>query len=245
MAALPSNTNIPQGYHLALPQDKQNNSALFINDLWVKPGADSLRLDLPKKARTPIVVNEGSQPLPMETEVQSSVLDQQIQRREKGLQQQAIAGSALPGLSAPAGQVPTGDATSAVWQAIGSGLSGAAGGAFVGAKAGSIFGLPGAAGGAAIGGLAGLVVGGITAYTGLRAKRQARRDANRQAKKIMDMQRKALAQQRADVNEQLRYNRRINALQSKWDAMESARGHLNELIAGNHKLKSIFLKMGR
>lgn len=122
----------------------------------------------------------------------------------------------------------------AVLQTISAGLGGAAGGAIAG-------GVPGAI----VGGVAGVITGGINAYLNLKSSRKARREQNRERARIEEKNRKALAQQRADVNEQMRYNRRINALNSRWEAMEKVREQFNTSVVQNENLRNLFISQAR
>lgn len=231
---------VPKGYRVALPEEQRPGEAVYLNDLFVKP-LDTQRLKVPKKK--PPIVDFSSSPAPLETETKSSLdaKEDSLAKREKALKQQGSVASVMPGLTASSQQVPTTDATSAVWQAVGSGISGAAGGALIGSSVGGVGAVPGAV----IGGISGLVMGTISAYTNLKAARQQRRAANKQARKIMEMQRKAQAQQRRDINEHIRYNRRINALQSRWDAVDSAREMVNKRVVQNQKLRDALINTAR
>lgn len=170
-------------------------------------------------------------------------------------QSQKFLSYAMPvqsGLNAGSAVTATPNAADATLQAAGAGLSGAAGGAMTGAMIGAAGGPIGAAGGAAIGGLVGLVTGGIQAYTGLRAARDEARRAERVARDIQarqdarDAQARADAEQaRADGQENMRYNRRMAALQSNWSAVQEAGRRMNEIMSEDESLKQLFITSGR
>jgi hypothetical protein len=147
-------------------------------------------------------------------------------------------GNAALGGAAAGGQInATPNGSDAALQVVGSGIGGAAAGAAYGGPVG-----------AAIGGAVGLVTGGINAYVGTKAARQQRREQEKIRQQIAAkdearyQQARADAQQyfnteRADTQEQLRYNRRMEAIQSQWQAQESARRALNDAIQNNAQLK--------
>ncbi len=147
--------------------------------------------------------------------------------------------AAYGGVAAGSQVTPTPDAGDAALGVIGSGISGAAAGAAVGGPWG-----------AAIGGAAGLVSGGINAWVGTHSARQKRREqdkirqqiaakdearyqqARKDAKEYFDIE-------RGDTQEQQRYNRRMAAVQSQWQAQESARRALNDAIQNDAGLKQM------
>src|SRR3990167_192790 len=163
-------------------------------------------------------------------------------------QAQKALGYAMPlqaGIGAGSQVTATPRADDAILQAGGAGLAGAAGGAVTGAMIGAAGGPIGAAGGAVIGGIAGLVTGGIQAYTGLRASRDNRRKEEKALREMIAREERRYNQQRADQQEQQRYDRRTAALQSQWLAMQTAGRKVNELIAQGHVKTDRFVSNGR
>lgn len=147
--------------------------------------------------------------------------------------------AALGGVAAGSQVNPTPDAGDAALGVLGSGIGGAAAGAAAGGPAGAL-----------IGGALGLVTGGINAFVGTKTARAQRREqdkirqeiaakdearyqqARRDSQKYFDIE-------RGDTQEQQRYNRRAAAVQSQWQAQESARRALNDAISNDASLKQM------
>ncbi len=156
------------------------------------------------------------------------------------------------GLSAGGQVQPTTDSGSAVLQTAQSTLGGAASGALAGAAIGAAGGPIGAVGGAVAGGLTALVSGGIQAFTGLKEARANKRAEEKQAAYIKKWNederaynRKQDELNRSGTNEQLRYNRRQNALASQWKAFQSTMDILNQNMDKDENLRKMFLTGGR
>lgn len=161
---------------------------------------------------------------------------------------QAAMGYLMPfqaGLGAGSQVSATPDASDAALQVGGATMAGAASGALTGAAIGAAGGPIGAIGGAAIGGLTALVSGGLQAYLGVKASREANRKNERIQAAIQARQDARDAQMRADTQEQTRYNRKIAALQSQWNAMQTANGYLNDLITKDQSIKQHLQLTGR
>lgn len=149
-------------------------------------------------------------------------------------------GNAALGGMAAGGQVQaTTDSNDAVLQTVGAGIGGAAAGFAVGGPVG-----------AAVGGVAGLVSGGINAYVGTHSARKEQRKSDKIRAQIMAKEEARYQQARADQKEyfdisrsdnqeQARYNRRMAAVQSTWQAQEAARRAMNDAIAQDASLKQM------
>lgn len=129
---------------------------------------------------------------------------------------------------------PTTNASSAVMQTIGAGVSGAAAGAEVAGPYGAV-----------VGGLVGVVAGGVQAYTGLQDARAQRRNAEKVYQDVQARADRREAQARADTQEQIRYNRRSSALAAQWQAAQAAGQKLGGLLKQNQDLKDLFIQQGR
>ena len=145
------------------------------------------------------------------------------------------------GMGAGSNVTPTTSVEGAVLQAGGAGLTGAASGAMTGAMIGAMGGPIGAAGGAAIGGLVGLAAGGLNAYLGLTAAREQKRAQERQNREI----RRLNALSRKDAARQDSENRKMRAVQARWDTFNYAQNRLFEVAKTDEDLKQIFITQGR
>jgi outer membrane lipoprotein SlyB len=147
-------------------------------------------------------------------------------------------GNAALGGVAAGGQVqPTTDSQDASLQVLGAGIGGAAAGAAAGGPYGAL-----------IGGVAGLVSGGLNAYVGTHSARKEQRKQEKLRQEIMAKdearyqqaradQQKYFDIERSDNQEAARYNRRMAAVQSQWQAQEAARRALNDAITQDQSLK--------
>lgn len=158
----------------------------------------------------------------------------------------------MSGLAAGSQAQPTTNAQGAIMQTIGSGVTGAGGGALAGAAIGAAGGPVGALGGAAIGGLVSLVSGGIQSYFGLRQARAQKREQerliaeiNRKEEERFQYQKELNAQARSDNQENIRYNRRQAALSSQFNAFNSVLALLNNAQAQDQNMKNLFIQQGR
>ncbi len=159
-------------------------------------------------------------------------------------QSQQTLGRLMPvmaGMGAGGAVTATPRASDAILQTAGAAATGAA----QGAAMGSVIPGVGTAVGAAAGGFMGLVTGGIQAYTGLRAARDDARKAERVARDIQARQDARDAQVRADGQENMRYNRRMTALQSNWAAVQEAGRRMNDMMAEDEDLQQLFFATGR
>lgn len=145
------------------------------------------------------------------------------------------------GLTAAGSVQPTTDSSEAVFDAVSAGLGGAASGAATGAAMGAGGGLPGAL----IGGAIGLTVGGLKAFLGLKSARRAQRKADAIQKAANAKEEARHKEQRDDVLRAERTNKRQNALNSMWNAQQSALSRINEIMANDQNAKAMFLKLGR
>lgn len=148
------------------------------------------------------------------------------------------------GLGAGNSVVPTTNAAEAVADTVTAGLAGAASGAATGAAIGSIGGAPGALVGAGVGGVVGIVSGGIKSYLGLRAARRARRYQERQNALIQAKNDAREKQSREDAVSNMSYNRRVQAVQSQYNAQVQTMNMINELIGQDQNVKDRFLALG-
>lgn len=159
-------------------------------------------------------------------------------------QSQKALGALMPvqaGLNAGAAVTATPRASDAILQTAGAAAAGAAQGAAVGSVVPGI----GTGVGAAVGGFVGLVSGGIQAFTGLRAARDQARKEERMQRDILARQAARDAQARADAQENMRYNRRVAALQSNWAAQQEAGRRINEMMDQDQELRQLFIANGR
>jgi hypothetical protein len=147
----------------------------------------------------------------------------------------------VAGYNAGANIQPTTDSNDAVAQVAGSTIAGAAGGLAAGGPWGAV-----------VGGVAGLVSGGINAYVGTHSSRaqQRKQDKLRQEIAAKDEARYQQARadqekyfniQRSDTQENERYNRRMAAIQSTWQAQEAARRAMNDAISQDANAKQVLL----
>lgn len=145
--------------------------------------------------------------------------------------------AALGGYNAGANMMATPDESDAMLQVAGSTVGGAAMGLAAGGPVGAV-----------VGGLTGLVTGGLNALVGTSSARKQRREQERIRQEIAAKEEARYRQarkdaekyfniERGDNQEQQRYNRRMAAIQSQWQAQESARRALNDAIQNNSQLK--------
>lgn len=160
-----------------------------------------------------------------------------------------LATAGMAGLQAGTQVSPTQSAGDAVLQTAGATIQGAGAGALAGAmiggKVGALAGPAGIAIGAGVGALTALVSGGLQSYMGVKASRQARREQMRANAAIEAKNNAIMARNRADALEQQTYDRQLTALQSRWQAIQAANMHLNEMRMRGDQAKQRFIQNGR
>jgi hypothetical protein len=158
-----------------------------------------------------------------------------------GLKSMQLLAPIQSGLAAGGSVQPTTDAGEAVLDTAMAGLGGAASGMAVGAAMGA----GGGPVGAAVGGAIGLVAGGLKAYLGLKKARKTQRKNDAIARAIEAKEEARHQETRNDNLRAERYNKRQNALQSMWNAQQTAMARINEIMANDQNAKAMFLKLGR
>lgn len=169
----------------------------------------------------------------------------QVKYKPQDLKTLGYAAPIGAGLGAASQVTPTTDASDAVMQTLAAGATGAAEGAATGAALGAIGGPGGALGGAVAGGIAGVVMGGMQSYLGLKRARAARREQEKRLSEVQAREDRRAQQERADAQQAQGYNRRQNAIQSHWNAMNYVVNQINNTVAQDQNLRDRFLSLGR
>lgn len=213
---------------------------------FLPPPVRDPRLAIPQGGTTQMFVEQGPYGMPGSPIARTQVPPKgaspwEPQYDPMGMKVQGYLGAASSGFGAGSQVAPTPSAGEAALQVAGSTLSGAAQGAAVGSIVPGI----GTAVGAGVGALAGLVTGGIGAYLGVKSARKKRREEERRYREIQAREDARAKQERADMKEAQGYNRRQNAIQSRYNSMQWVIANLNTAMSKDENLKNQFIGLGR